>query len=192
MQILLGKRSSLANQRPGNRHPVGERTGVQVKVLPEEVLIQRHRGPRIAANGELYARVQANGCTEQMDYGINSAVKNGVIGVAELDENRSRSRLRSNWHRALRKRNGTTRISLFEHPGYGRPALETQMIARSADGLYGRAGRKQAGVRLYVSQPGVKLTDICVLENGRNRKLRLDADFLGDLLALLFGQTHLG
>src|SRR6516225_7977594 len=47
-EVLISKRTGFMDRAAADRKPVEERRGVQIQILPEEVLVHLHRRPSVA------------------------------------------------------------------------------------------------------------------------------------------------
>src|SRR5579864_4809476 len=85
MQVLLCKRPGLMNGAAAHGQPVEKRRAAHIKELPEEVLVQLHRGFRIAPQSEFDAGIENNASIAQMQHRRYTYVENGVKGVVVDD-----------------------------------------------------------------------------------------------------------
>src|SRR3954471_7414833 len=67
VQVLFGEWAGLMKQAAGNRNPVGERPGVEIQELPDQVLIQLDWRTRVAPNGELHSGIKTDWSSEYVE-----------------------------------------------------------------------------------------------------------------------------
>ena len=77
---------SLMNRAAGNRDPISESAGVEIKELTEEVLIHIQGREGVTANGVLNTRRESDRIISHVQYGIDPNVEDGVVGVAILNQ----------------------------------------------------------------------------------------------------------